>query len=124
MYNSKIDEYKDSIKAKAVVIDELVGSGRKGGTYYYPQYRFSYLDSEYVNADRHASLARFDIGDSLVVIFRKNNPSDAIAFNFIPYWIPLPTLLLGVLLSLILPSIAFVFDQYLQFRKEQQTHKL
>lgn len=124
MYNSKIDEYKNSIKAKSVVTDILLGRGRKGVVYEYPQFSFVYNDSSYFGADKFARHRNYSIGDSTNIIFTRDNPSEAIVYDFLRYWIPLPVLLFGILLSLIFPAIAFVFNQYSEFKKEQQTHKL
>ena len=84
LHDRKIDEYRKCVKARAIVIDkllkEMVGPDEN---YNYPQYMFRYNDSTYISADRNSALSNLSIGDSVTVVFRQDNPGDAVVYKFI-----------------------------------------
>jgi len=51
MYQAKREEYKNSEKITATVIDRLESTARRKH-YFYPQFQFSYNDSIYISADQ------------------------------------------------------------------------
>jgi hypothetical protein len=122
MYFIKINEYRISTFAKALVIDKFYGQGgstRHGGGagYYYPQYQYLYNDSIYITADHNFFARNVSVGDSVTVILKKDNPDEAILYRFVSYWISLPHLLIASVIIAFFPSAAFVIKQYLEFHK-------
>ena len=96
MYQSKKEEYKNSEKASAVVIDRIERTGRR--SYFYPQFQFTYNDSVYISADKLLWTRGKEIGKKLIVIFPKGYPEAAVIYTFVSYWIVLPTLLLSIMI--------------------------
>jgi hypothetical protein len=119
LHGRKIDEYRNSINMKAIVIDRIETQGRRRYTiYHYPQYRFNYNDSTYITADRSAHAKSFAIGDSVSIIFRKDNPGDALVYDFFRYWVSLPHLLIGILLALFFFFACINIADYIDFRND------
>ena len=120
MHDRKIDEYRNSVKTKAIVIDKLYGDGkgrRPHSGYKYPQYSFRYNDTNFITADRNVYARNLSIGDSVTVIFRKDNPGDAVVYKFISYWVSLPHILVGLLIAAFFPFTAIVIGEYIEFKK-------
>ena len=104
---------------KAIVIDQIEAQGRRRyTTYRYPQYRFDYRDSTYITAGRGAHTKGFAIGDSVSIIFREDDPGDAIVYDFFRYWVSLPHLLIVVLLALFFFFACINIADYIDFRKD------
>jgi hypothetical protein len=96
MYRSKKEEYKNSEKVSAVVIDRIEHTGKR--SYFYPQFQFTYNDSVYISADDLLWTRGKKIGKKLTVLFPKGQPEYAVIYTFVSYWIILPTLLLSFMI--------------------------
>lgn len=94
LYQSKKEEYRNSEKIRAVVIDRIESTGRRNH-YFYPQFQFTYNDSDYVSADKLYWTREKSIGEKLTVVFPKGEPENAVVYTFVSYWIVLPALLLS-----------------------------
>lgn len=116
-YLATIDEYRNSEKAKAVVIDQLLGAGR-GKRGYYPQFQFSYKGNIYTSADELVWVRNKKKGDNLTVIFLKGKPDQAIAYTLISYWVPFYKLVPSFIIAFFLFSLPFLWGQYAAFKTE------
>jgi hypothetical protein len=86
-YYSTIDQYRNSEKKQAEVVDRLLAQGRKRGWYYYPQLKFVYNDSIYLFGESHSFFpSRYRIGNNVTIIFPKGEPDKAEIYSFLPYW--------------------------------------
>jgi len=103
---------------KAVVIDRMEITRVRAVDYNYPQYQYVYNDSTYINSDRSAHAKGLDVGDSTTIIFNKNNPDEAIIYNFFRYWIPLPYLIIGVLIASFIYFVVINIADYIDFRND------
>ena len=118
MYQAKKEEYKNSKKIRAVIIDRIETFGKRGG-YYYPQFQFTYNDSVYISADKLSWTRGKKQGDSITVIFPKGNPEQAIAYTFVSYWISLPALLTSFMIFFFIFAVIVFFrwkDGWTYFR--------
>ena len=97
MYQNKKEDYKNSEKRKATVIDRIEQRRRKG-EYYYPQFQFVYNDSTYISSDKLFWTSGWEPGEKLTVIFPEGQPEQAIIYTFVSYWIYMPALLIGFMI--------------------------
>jgi hypothetical protein len=119
LHDRKIDEFRNSVKMKAVVTDQIETRGRRRyTTYNYPQYSFCYNDSTYITADRSAHAKGLAIGDSVTILFTKDNPGDAVVYSFFRYWIPLPYLIIGAILSIFFYFAAINIADYIDWKND------
>jgi hypothetical protein len=116
-YFDTIDQYRNSEKIKAVVVDELIGYGRRGREYSYPQIQFIYNDSAWFFG-HESSLSAKNIGDSVTVIFPEGEPEKAQKYSFFPYWISLTKLFFSFMISLFLFMIPVFLRMYGGFKRE------
>lgn len=124
-YFSKIETYENSVKADAVVIDELWGAGRTrsgpvGG--YYAQFQFVYNDSTYISADRSLAGRSKKTGDKITVIFSQGQPDDAKVYGFLSYWFSVPQWIVGFIVAFGIFIIPVVYGQYAAYKREY-SHK-
>ncbi len=114
-YLDTIDEYRNSEKATAVVIDQLLGAGRKrygGQGAYYPQFQFTYKDSIYTSADKLVWIRHKRPGHKLTVIFPKDRPGEAIAYTILSYWVSFTKLAISFMITFFMFAIYFILSQY------------
>jgi hypothetical protein len=120
-YYDTIGEYRKSEKVKAVVIEMLVGSSRRGGWYYYPQLQFEYKDSTYLFGKRKGfSFGIWDTGDKATAIFPAGEPDKAEVYSFLPYWVSLTKLFFGFIISLFLFVTPIFFRWFSEFKAIQK----
>jgi hypothetical protein len=104
-YESRINEYRVSIKQKAEVVDRLRTTVRtkavgRSTVIWYPQFQMTYEDSVYIFADHDFWARSYTTGETATVIFLPDKPKDAVVYNFLRYWISLPVLIVSFVLSL------------------------
>lgn len=116
-YLDTIDEYRNSEKVKAVVIDQLLGAG-KGNRGYYPQFQFSYKGNIFTSADKLIWVRNKKKGDHLTVIFPKGRPGEAIAYTILSYWVSFTKFSISFLIAYLLFKIPFLSGQYTAFKRE------
>ena len=97
LYQSKKEEFRQSEKIRAVVIDRLESTGRRNH-YFYPQFQFTYNDSVYISADKLYWTREKAVGEKLTLVFPKGEPENAVIYTFVSYWIVLPTLLVSIMI--------------------------
>lgn len=107
-YQDKIDDYRNSERVTATVVDKLSGIGRRSD-YYYPQFQFTFDDSVYTSAEHLVWVRSKDPGDKIKLIFPRNRPEDAIAYTFISYWVTLPKLIISFLVAYLLFMIPYLY---------------
>ena len=112
-YFDTIDQYRNSEKVEGVVVDQLIGRGRKRGEFEYPQFQFIYKDSAYLFAEE-SGFIRPGIGKKVTVIFPKGEPGRAEKYSFFSYWISLTKLFFSFMISLFL----FMIPVFLSIPKD------
>lgn len=109
MYQSKKQDYKNSEKVVAAVIDRIEINDHWHRHYQYPQFQFTYNDSIYISADQLTWTRGKEPGDKVAVIFPKGKPEEAIIYTFVSYWIYLPALLISFMVAIfIFAALVFV----------------
>lgn len=119
-YFNTIDEYRNAEKAKAVVVDKLIATSRRGW-YYYPQFQVEYKDSSWFFAQRRKTyFSSWDIGEKATAIFPAGQPDKAEVYLFPNYWISVSTLFFGFMIALFLFIIPIFFRWYTEFNKRRE----
>jgi hypothetical protein len=118
MYQTKREEYKNSEKITATVIDRIESTERRKH-YFYPQFQFGYNDSIYISADQLYWTREKRKGEMITVIFPKGDPEDAVVYTFVSWWIPLPPLLISFMIFFFFFAVIVFFkwkDDWTYFR--------
>jgi hypothetical protein len=119
-YYDTIDEYRNTEKVEAIVIDKLMRFSRHK-QYYYPQFRFEYNGSRYLFAKRGKPyFSSWSIGEKATAIFPKGQPGEAKVYSFFSYWVSLSKIFFSFMIALFLFVIPVFLRWYAEFNRKRR----